>query len=103
MVANLPVTTDQLAAFSRRWALRELAVFGSTARGDAASDSDVDLMVTFAADARPTLFDLIRMREELQAMFGRPVDLVTRRGIEAARNARRRDEILASAEVIHAA
>ena len=56
-------------------AARNVRVFGSTARGDADSNSDVDLLV----DLEPgrSLFDLGGMLLELTEMLGRPVDLKT--------------------------
>jgi predicted nucleotidyltransferase len=48
------------------------------------------------------LFDMVNMQEELETLFGRKVDLVSRRGIEASSNYIRRKAILSSAEIIHA-
>jgi uncharacterized protein len=59
--------------------------------------------VVFAPDARWTLFDLVDMEEELQEIFGREVDLVSRRGIERSRNYLRRQEILNSNQTIYVA
>lgn len=52
----------------------DLAVFGSTARGDADSTSDVDLLVTEPDGA--TLFDVARLRRRFEEILARPVDLV---------------------------
>ena len=70
-------------------------------RDDFGPDSDVDVLVSFAEDARHSLFDLDDMESELKAIFGREVDLVTRRGIESSPNYLRRNVILESAEVIY--
>ena len=51
--------------------------------------------------SRHTLLDLHEMEEELQSLFGRKVDLVSRRGIENSRNPVRRNSILQSAQVIY--
>ncbi len=66
---------DELRAIAHRHGARNLRVFGSTARGDARSDSDVDLLV----DLEPgrTLLDLVALRRELSAALGRPADVVT--------------------------
>lgn len=105
MNASLRITVpeEDLASFCRRWKITELSAFGSVLREDFGPESDIDLLVTFLPDARWTLFDMARMREELVSLLGREVDLVTRRGVEASRNPIRRESILASAEVIYAA
>ncbi len=93
----------ELDQFCRRHQVRELSLFGSLARGEAGPESDVDLLVDFAPEARPTLLDLAAMQQELAVIFGRPVDLLTRRGMEASPNRLRREAILNSAQVVHAA
>ncbi len=63
----------------------------------------MDLLVTFEPDAGWTLFDFVRMRGELGQIFGRPVDLVTRRAVEQGHNELRRTSILESARVLDVA
>ena len=94
---------DEIAAFCRRWQVVELALFGLALRDDFGPDSDIDLLVSFDPDARPTLFDVVRMQEELSRVLGRKVDLVTRRAVETSRNYIRRRAILGSAQVVYAA
>lgn len=61
------------------YGVEELLVFGSVARGEARPDSDVDLMVRFR---RPTsLFTLVHLKDFLESLIGRPVDLVTEAGL----------------------
>ena len=103
MNARIDIPSDEIAAFCRRWQITELALFGSVLRDDFGADSDVDVLVSFSDDARHTLFDLDDMELELREIFGRKVDLVSRRGIEASRNYLRRDSILKSAQVIYGA
>ena len=100
---NITVPQEQIADFCRRWQITEFALFGSVLRQDFRSDSDIDVLVTFAPSARWGLFDLATMQEELAQIFGRKVDLVSRRGIEASRNYIRRKAILNSAQVVHVA
>lgn len=78
-------------------------MFGSALRDDFGPESDIDVLVTFETDARPTLFDHVEMQDELKGILNRDVDLVSRRGIERSRNPIRREEILGSAEVIYVA
>ena len=93
----------KLAEFCKRWNVSEFALFGSVLRTDFSPTSDVDVLVSFAPQAQVTLFDMARMQIELQAIFKRDVDLVTKRGVENSRNPIRRKRILASAQVIHVA
>jgi hypothetical protein len=89
--------------FCAKWKIVELAVFGSFARADANPQSDVDVLVTFAEDSGWMVFDLVTMKDELEAIFGREVDLVSRRGLEMSRNHIRKQAILSSALVLYAA
>ena len=101
MKITLPKET--IIVFCRRWKITEFAVFGSVLRDDFGPTSDVDVLVTFASDARWSLLDHVEMQDELTALYGRKVDLVSRRGIERSRNPIRRRDILDSAEIIYAA
>lgn len=94
---------DRIVEFCRRWKITEFALFGSVLRDDFRPDSDIDVLVKFAADASWTLLDHVDMQDELQAILGRNVDLISRKGIERSRNKIRRKEILESAEVYYAA
>lgn len=103
MPAHLPIEYNQLAALCQRWKITRFELFGSILRDDFSADSDVDVLVTFATDAHWSLFDFIRCKHELEAFFGRRVDLLTRAGVEHSRNASRRKAILQSAEAVYAA
>jgi predicted nucleotidyltransferase len=100
---HLDIPRQEVATFCSRWQIMELALFGSVLREDFGPDSDVDVLVRFAPDARHSLFDMVRMSSELKGILGREVDLVSRRGIEASRNHLRRKAILESAEVVYGA
>lgn len=98
------VSQEELAGFCRRWEIAELSLFGSALRDeDFGPDSDMDFLVQFAESARPSLFDLVRMKDELEALVGREVDLVTKAAVEASRNRVRRQSILDSAHPLFAA
>jgi uncharacterized protein len=86
-----------LAAFCDRWRVRRLELFGSVIRDDFRPDSDIDILVTFLPDADWGLLDHAAIEEELSALIGRRVDLVSRRAIERSANAIRRASILESA------
>lgn len=101
MNSDVRIPQDRLAEFCRLNSITELSIFGSALRDDFGPESDIDLLVSFQEEAHHTLFDLIRMEEELEAMLGREVDLVSRRGIERSPNYLRRKAILESAELIY--
>ncbi len=103
MPADVRIDEAAIADFCRRWKIKELAVFGSAARGDLGPQSDIDLLVTFAPDADWTMFDHYRMEDELTKLFAREVDLVNIRALEENRNPTYREEILDTARVIYAA
>jgi predicted nucleotidyltransferase len=64
---------------SRRFGVSHLAVFGSTVRGEATDESDVDILVSFEGPATSErYFGVLFYLEDL---VGRPVDLVTDRAL----------------------
>jgi len=73
-----------------RHGVKEAAVFGSVARGEAGPDSDVDLLVEYPPGT--TLFDLVELKDELERALGRTVDLAHPQTLKP----RIRDAILAS-------
>lgn len=99
----IKVSESEIAAFCRKWLIEEFALFGSAVRDDFDQNSDIDVLVTFKPEARWTLFDHVDMQDELKKLFGRDVDLVSRKGIERSLNHLRRHEIISSARVIYAA
>ncbi len=95
----IDIPKEQIAAFCRKWKVRELSLFGSVLREDFRPDSDVDVLVGFEEGSGWDLYDFADMREELKALLGREVDFVEREGL---RNPFRRHNILTSREVIYA-
>jgi len=83
MKRDLGLDRDALEAFYRKWRIRELAVSGSVLRDDFGPESDVDFLVSFELGAPWSLFDIVRMQDELGRRLGRPVDVVEK---EAFRN-----------------
>jgi len=96
---GVEMSTAAIEEFCRKWSIAELALFGSVLRSDFRPDSDIDVLVTFAHDAKWDLLDFVTMKDELETLFGRSVDLVEK---PALRNPIRRKAILASQEVIYA-
>ena len=94
----IEIPKEKLREFCRKWKVTEFALFGSVTRPEEfREDSDVDVLVRFAADAQWSLFDHVHMRDDLVEIFGREVDLLTRRSVERSDNPIRRESILSTA------
>ena len=103
MALPIQLDADKIAEFCKRWKITEFALFGSILREDFRPDSDIDVLVRFAPGAGWSLFDHVSMQDELAEHFGRPVDLVSKKGVEQSLNYIRRKAILESAVVVYAA
>jgi uncharacterized protein len=68
-----------MAEFSDRFKVKKLAVFGSYARNEQRSDSDVDILVEFAA---PVGIEFVDLGNHLERILDLRVDLVSRNGIK---------------------
>ena len=103
MNSQIKPDKSKITEFCKRWKIAELAFFGSVLRNDFRTDSDVDVLATFAPDAEWSLMDHAAMQEDLSAILGRKVDLVSRRAVERSGNWVRRENILATAEPVYVA
>jgi predicted nucleotidyltransferase len=97
---RIPVRQEQIEAFCRKWKIREFALFGSVLRDDFRPDSDVDVLVEFEDAYHPGFRGWNDMVEELEAVFGRRVDVVQK---ELIVNPYRRRHILQHQYVLYAA
>lgn len=102
MSMMLSIPHEELAAFCHLWRIRELSLFGSLLGEKFSETSDIDLLIRFDDGARPTLFDMVRIQEGLEKIFGRSVDLISREAVEGSGSVRSRG-ILESARVIYGA
>ena len=97
----IDLPTSAIAAFCRKWQIQELALFGSVLSDDFDPNrSDIDILYSFQPGASVG-WEIFRMKEELEAIFNRNVDLVRKEAIQKSKNPYRRQEILDSYEVIH--
>ncbi|MBM4439351.1 MAG: nucleotidyltransferase domain-containing protein [Candidatus Rokubacteria bacterium] len=93
----------EIAALCRQHGVRNLEVFGSAARKSDFDDvhSDVDFLVEFDSGARPpSLVTFFALRDALQTMLGRRVDLVT---LSAVTNPYVRSDMERTRERVYAA
>lgn len=98
--AALDVSKSKIKAFCIKWNVQELSVFGSAVRQDFHPESDIDILVSFFPDFHIGLWEFADMRDELEALFKRRVDLLAK---EALRNPFRRESILTNREILYAA
>lgn len=98
---RLGLPNEAIAEFCRRWGIARLELFGSVLREDFRQDSDVDFLYLFAPGVRVG-WEFSTLCDELEAIVGRPVDMVSRIAVERSVNAHRKSEILSSAQVIYA-
>ena len=103
MDAKVKPDQNKIAEFCRRWKIAKLSFFGSVLREDFRSDSDIDVLANFAPDADWSLLDHVAMQDELAAILGRKVDLVSQRAVEKSGNWIRRKNILSTAEPVYVA
>lgn len=102
---DLASKQQALSELCQRFGVTRLEVFGSAARGvdfDPAA-SDADFLVTFTPAARDDMSLFMDLQLALEAVLGRPVDLMDRSAVEASRNYIRRRRILAEVEAVFAA
>ncbi len=78
-LAELRRHRDAVIALAARYMADDVRVFGSVARGDATPTSDIDLLVRFREGA--SLFEQSALWQELEALLGHPVSLVSEGGL----------------------
>ena len=96
--SGVQVDSQLSADVCRRYGVKELSVFGSAARGELQPDSDIDFMVEFEPGAPVGLIEFEDLATELEAIAGRRVDLVTKRGLKPWV----RSEVIKDARVVYA-
>jgi predicted nucleotidyltransferase/uncharacterized protein with HEPN domain len=72
-----------LPELAEKFGVAELGLFGSRVRGDNRQDSDLDVLVTYREDARPSLFDLVELEDSLSQSLGLKVDLIDRKSLRS--------------------
>ena len=98
--ARLASRHNEVQDFCRRWNVTEFSVFGSVLCDQFNTNSDVDVLVAFDETVHWSLYDLVEMKQELEKLFERRVDLIERKAI---RNPFRRHAILTTRHVLYAA
>ena len=96
---SIEISADRVAEFCDRWKIAEMSLFGSVLRDDFSDESDIDILISFKADAQYGIDEHLEMVAQLEAIFGRRVDLVTKRSLK---NPFVRQSIFSSRKVVHA-
>ena len=98
-LGDAEVDESRLADICRHYGVKELFLFGSAVRGKLRPGSDIDVMVEFDPGVQIGLLRFESLSEDLEALVGRKVDLVTKRGLKSWI----RPHVLDEARVIYAA
>jgi hypothetical protein len=85
---------DEILALAARHGARNVRVLGWVARGEATDSSDLDLLVEW--EPGRSLFDHARLKLDLEGMFGRRVDIGTKRSL----NVHIRQQVLQEAALL---
>jgi len=103
LLRRLGVSPESIESFCLKHRITDFSLFGSALRDDFRPDSDVDLIVDFEKGATPSLWGHQDLRRELEGIFGREVDLLTRRSVNDMRNPYRKRGILAGQRRLYGA
>jgi hypothetical protein len=74
-LAEVRARREEILSVVRRHRGRAVSVFGSVARGEERPGSDIDFLVEFEASS--SLFDLLHVKDDLEALLGSPVDVIS--------------------------
>ena len=78
-LASLRRRASDVQRIAQRHGAGNIRVFGSVVRGEATEGSDLDVLVDFTPTA--SLFDLVRLKRELEELLGSSVDVVEAAGL----------------------
>lgn len=101
VLRNIKYSQKELEKFCQRWKIIRLEIFGSAIRDDFKEESDVDLLVEYHPDFHRTLLDMEEMQKDIEEIFQRSVDLITKKSIERSSNPYKRQNILDQAIVLY--
>ena|SRR5450756_2070005 len=87
---------QKTSAVFKRYGVKRVAVFGSSARGEMRKGSDVDLLVDIDRMSSGLIF--VDLKQTLENALGRKVDLIS---FNSLAYSDMRDEILTDAKVIY--
>jgi predicted nucleotidyltransferase len=91
----------ELEEFCLKNRIKQLAVFGSVFSKDFNEYSDIDILYSFNENVSNSLYDIVRMKSELEKILSHPVDFISRNAVEKSNNNFRKKSILDNLKVIY--
>ncbi len=101
LLQRLGVSQTDIDGFCRTNRITSLGLFGSVLTENFSADSDIDVLITIDETWDYSLLDLAGIKDDLEALFQRPVDLLTKRAVLGGRNPERKAKILSTAQVVY--
>ena len=91
---------DDIVELCKKFNIDELSIFGSSIQDCFTNESDIDILVSFNKNSNISLFDIMDLENEFSELVNREVDIVEK---ESLKNPIRKENILATREIIYAA
>ncbi|KAB3529394.1 nucleotidyltransferase family protein [Alkaliphilus serpentinus] len=79
LINQLKEKRNEIHRIAKLYGVVKLCLFGSVVREEDNENSDVDFLVEF--EEGRTLFDLIRLKQDLESLLNKPVDVVTEKSL----------------------
>lgn len=95
--AEFRLPLEAIRAYCKQRPIKRLSLFGSALRDDFGPDSDIDMLIEYAPEAKIDAYAILRQQADLRELIGRPVDLGTPQSL----NPYIRDEVIESAEPLY--
>ena len=96
----IPLPLQEIKDFCLRWKVKKFYLFGSVLGNNFHPDSDIDVMVQFFPN-HGWGWEVVDMNDELESIFNRHVDFITKKSIANSQNWLRRDNILSTATLVY--
>ena len=95
--AGFRLPLEAIRAYCKQRPIKRLSLFGSALRADFGPDSDIDMLIEYAPEAKLDAFAILRQQADLCKLIGRPVDLGTPQTLSPYI----RHEVIESAELLY--
>jgi len=95
--AKFRLPLEAIRAYCKQRPIKRLSLFGSALRTDFGPDSDIDMLIEYAPEAKIDAYAILRQQADLCKLIGRPVDLGTPQSLSPYI----RQEVIESAEPLY--